>query len=416
MSVKIKLMSAISLFILMLGVMILGVLASGTQTIHLDGSVNFNVGDKSLWVKSVSISNDNYNEEPITDFMPGYINSNFNLAISDQINSYGAFSLHFEIINTTTYAYSVTATYSGAVSGVSVSANPTQISASSAEITEITDTTPTTQLDITVTNPNGTSIDLSDITIIFEEITGTTITAIASSSEYGSVSGSGEYDIGETVTLVATPQDIGKFIEWRANSATGDIVSTNATYSFELTALSETTYYAIFEDIIIEDFTFNNLTSNTGEVSSYSGTALEVEIPSSYSTVVKDGETIFIEGDTYTVTAIADGVFAHGVFFEASFTSIILPDTLKTIGRAAFSFCSELEYINIPASVTSIGINAFSHCTSLTSITINATTPPTLGSSAIPSNVTNIYVPSASVSRYRSASGWSSYSSIISAI
>ena len=118
MSAKIKLLSCISLFILMLGVLILGVLASGTQTITLDGNINFNVADKSLWVKSVSISHDNNTEEPITDFLPGYINSNFTLKISDQINTYGAFSLHLGIINTTTSAYDVKATYSGSVSGV----------------------------------------------------------------------------------------------------------------------------------------------------------------------------------------------------------------------------------------------------------------------------------------------------------
>ena len=58
MSAKVKLMSVISLFILMLGVLILGVLAVGSQTIHLDGNVNFNVGDKSLYVKDVRLKED----------------------------------------------------------------------------------------------------------------------------------------------------------------------------------------------------------------------------------------------------------------------------------------------------------------------------------------------------------------------
>lgn len=169
MSAKVKLLSCISLFVLMLAVAVLGVFALGSQTITLEGNINFNIADKSLWVKSVSISNDNISEEPIDDFLPGYINSNFNLAISDQINNYGSFTLHFDIINTKTTAYNVETSYSGINSGVEVSATPSQIPAATTEITEITSSTPSTQLDIMVTNPNLTAIDLSDITISFTE-------------------------------------------------------------------------------------------------------------------------------------------------------------------------------------------------------------------------------------------------------
>ena len=167
MSAKVKLLSCISLFVLMLAVAVLGVFALGSQTITLEGNINFNIADKSLWVKSVSISNDNISEEPIDDFLPGYINSNFNLAVSDQINNYGSFTLHFDIINTKTTAYNVETSYSGINSGVEVSATPSQIPAATTEITEITSSTPSTQLDIMVINPNLTTIELSDVIINF---------------------------------------------------------------------------------------------------------------------------------------------------------------------------------------------------------------------------------------------------------
>ena len=101
----------------------------------------------------------------------------------------------------------------------------------------------------------------------------------------------------------------------------------------------------------------------------------------------------------------------------SSLTSITIPSSVTSIGHYAFRYCDSLTSITIPSSVTSIGDSAFEGCSSLTSITINATTPPTLGSSGtIPSNVTNIYVPAESVEAYKAASGWSSYSSKISAI
>ena len=61
----------------------------------------------------------------------------------------------------------------------------------------------------------------------------------------------------------------------------------------------------------------------------------------------------------------------------AGCSNTIIPNSVKSIGRAAFSVCSNLTSITIPNSVTSIGVWAFNRCSSLTSVTI-------------PNNVTSI--------------------------
>lgn len=58
-------------------------------------------------------------------------------------------------------------------------------------------------------------------------------------------------------------------------------------------------------------------------------------------------------------------------------TSIILPNSLTTIGNSAFSGCTNLSTITIPESVIAIETAAFSECSNLSSITI-------------PNNVVNI--------------------------
>ena len=106
------------------------------------------------------------------------------------------------------------------------------------------------------------------------------------------------------------------------------------------------------------------------------------------------------------ITSINDYVFNNC----SSLPSINIPNSVTSIGQSAFSGCSSLTSIDIPSGVTNIGQYAFFLCDSLTSVTVNATTPPTLGTKAL--NHTNncpIYVPSGSVSTYKSASGWSDY-------
>ena len=55
----------------------------------------------------------------------------------------------------------------------------------------------------------------------------------------------------------------------------------------------------------------------------------------------------------------------------ANLTSIIIPDSVTSIGDFAFENCSGLTSITIPDSVTSIGDHAFYNCSSLTSITVS---------------------------------------------
>ena len=51
-------------------------------------------------------------------------------------------------------------------------------------------------------------------------------------------------------------------------------------------------------------------------------------------------------------------------------TSVIIPDSVTSIGDAVFAGCTSLKNVTIGDSVTNIGWSAFTNCTALTSITI----------------------------------------------
>lgn len=67
---------------------------------------------------------------------------------------------------------------------------------------------------------------------------------------------------------------------------------------------------------------------------------------------------------------ILDGVKRIIIDSCSSLTSIIIPNSLTSIGNRAFEGCTSLKSITIPNSVTWIGERAFYYCTSLASVTI----------------------------------------------
>lgn len=79
--------------------------------------------------------------------------------------------------------------------------------------------------------------------------------------------------------------------------------------------------------------------------------------------------------------------------------SIVMPDSVTSIGNYAFYGCSSLTNITIPDSITSIGDNTFYNCSSLTDVAVpNGVT--SIGSYAFYgcSNLTSIAVPDGVIS------------------
>ncbi len=68
--------------------------------------------------------------------------------------------------------------------------------------------------------------------------------------------------------------------------------------------------------------------------------------------------------DGQTITALSEGCFRDC----SAITTVILPDTLKTVGASAFENCAALRGMNIPESVAVIGPRAFYDCSNLEAI------------------------------------------------
>lgn len=184
MSLKMKLVSALAMMFLMVGVLIVGILGATQQTLTMTGNVQFNIADKSLYVKQVRIKQDN-NSEPqiVTDFMPGYINGEFDMNIGDftgvNSNTLGSFALYFDIINATDIQWAITnVTLSEQLQAENVKASYSGVIG----VNDLTDTDSdgfknfdpsTTEIDgtliLVISTTNSESINLSGITITINE-------------------------------------------------------------------------------------------------------------------------------------------------------------------------------------------------------------------------------------------------------
>ena len=335
MSIKMKLVSLISLFILVLGLVVIGVLAASQQTLTMTGSVNFNVADRSLWVKQVRIKQDNGTDPvPVTEFLPGYINgeNGFNMNIGDftgeDSNTLGSFSLYFDIINTTDIQWAisnvtlsselqsqgVTASYSGVISAGTLT--------SSDQITQDTELSGT--LILTISAPNlsaGETVDLSGITITIDEYVDAAVqvTSVSSSGATedtytdlaggvaidGSVDLSGiTFNTGETTLTISMTSLSVNYIK--------NIVSWYDTPN--ITISSTSLYLPQNPSEQLTSGTSRDLTitvNNTGSATTISGLEVEFEEKTDLLQVTEEDETStyteegywYVEMGTYSTTS-----------------------------------------------------------------------------------------------------------------
>lgn len=146
------------------------------------------------------------------------------------------------------------------------------------------------------------------------------------------------------------------------------------------------------------------------------------------------GATIVGGGDAYyeDYTTASDEIGRNSFYYCAKLGSVVLPQSVNTIGRQAFSR-SGLQDVEIPEGVTSIGFDAFAYCSQLSKVIIGPdvekiqqgafyesavkdvyvkpTTPPVIASYLFSSKPI-IHVYAESLAEYE-ASAWAEYGTLV---
>ena len=376
MSIKMKLVSCISAFILVLGIFIFGVLSAEQATVNLGGSISFEATDVYARVTG-RVQNAQTNPTLETLEFSAYNDT------PDQ-SSWSGLELQFD-----------------------------------SRATNIT-------IEVTVENLSMERTLTVNLTDMMQTSTDNLRKAITLDNR--------AYTSGTNETIpVATSNDSATNTSKVTFLITFDVLDHNrslpsTTFDYDINLMDEN-YEPVYE--ILEGFSFND----NGVLLSYTGNESNVVIPSSYSiigvedkslefasfdelnnwmsnnapvfysminiTVIVDGtscgtypdsvtmltnntvmtaienstqsikfnyrENISVVGQEYTVTGI--GLVA---FVDNNLQSITIPDSVTSIGNSAFNHCNSLKSVEFGenSQLTSIGDYAFSYCSSLTSITI----------------------------------------------
>lgn len=220
----------------------------------------------------------------------------------------------------------------------------------------------------------------------------------------GSITGAtddGLYEVGSIIELVAKENDAACFAYWK-NSA-GEILSEDSTYSVTVGEGTET-YTAVFatpyeyfefsdtsastvliyckidisypQNMILPKYYQGKTVTEIGDSAFKGLTSLKsIELPSSINKIVDNAfskctalQTVSMER-CMSLTAIPYGCF-NGC---EKLTTIVLPDSVRTIGNAAFNSCKKLTSFTVSENVISIGVEAFKGCTLLENVTFEET-------------------------------------------
>lgn len=243
MSFKIKLISTVSAFILVFSMLLVGVLATTSGfTIKLKGDIQFNIANSTLYIKDIRISNGLTEGETIDNFLPSFVNENFELDLGTVLSDSGTVSIEIDVINTTETVYSASSKSSIAGAVLSVSGTIAGDNVPQENVLSYTGISGTVHISISAAS--STTINLNEIVVDMTETT---------------------EPIGYTLTLNNNNRDIEVWYKTDLNSLNYSILDSNS--SVEINTNNSDSFY-LYLTLNDDPYPFKDKTESSSESAS----------------------------------------------------------------------------------------------------------------------------------------------------
>ncbi len=243
MSFKIKLISTVSAFILVFSMLLVGVLATTSGfTIKLKGDIQFNIANSTLYIKDIRISNGLTEGETIDNFLPSFVNENFELDLGTVLSDSGTVSIEIDVINTTETVYSASSKSSIAGAVLSVSGTIAGDNVPQENVLSYTGISGTVQISISAAS--STTINLNEIVVDMAETT---------------------EPVGYTLTLNNNDSDIEVWYKTDLNSLNYSILDSNS--SVEINTNNSDSFY-LYLTLNNDPYPFKDKTESSSESAS----------------------------------------------------------------------------------------------------------------------------------------------------
>ena len=176
---------------------------------------------------------------------------------------------------------------------------------------------------------------------------------------------------------------------------------------------------AVFEDIIPITIITNGNNAYNFYIMNKAGSVYTWSIPNSSGTYKYSGTVSGFELDN--ISTVYRSKDTKPSVANNSWTTMDLSGlSITYLPQYAFMFCNQLDTVKLPATLVNLYAHSLENMYRVKTLYCYAEVPPTCGTDALKNLAStwqqsglHIYVPSGSVNAYKSASGWSAYSSKI---
>ena len=161
------------------------------------------------------------------------------------------------------------------------------------------------------------------------------------------------------------------------------------------------------------DFVFGEEVEHIPDYLCYQLTSLNtIVIPNSVTSIGTNAFSFCSGLKTVTIPNSVTSIGTNAFSFCSGLKTVTIPNSVTDIGDEAFYYCTGLKTVTIGNSVKSIGDKAFYHCSSLEHVTSKAVTPPQIWAMTFDDYGMPFYVPAGCKPKYAEAKYWNNFTDI----